>query len=328
MQNLDQDHVDEDNRSYPCLSQQKSVRITVIEELLGPNRLRSKLFIRGNTCILKVNNNYLLNIRNVNYHIDKNGMWYHANSDKSIDTMNEFVVLEPGTFRIRHHYIFDTPPQKTLYRGLEDIRLICHDNHLMYCASYQNENDFAIGISSSYYTIDVPILPICAIPSPVQSLCEKNWAMFNHKGKLKFMYRWHPMQVGVVSDKGELQLVDQSCNGLPFFRFIKNSSIGVPDVADHSIWFLVHMNSANHCFRTYFHCFVVLDDDTLEIKRISKCFTFEAQKIEYCLGFVLETDKLVFTYTTFDHNPKIMECPRPIIESLMMTQKIEINKKK
>jgi hypothetical protein len=241
--------------------------------------------------------------------------------------MNEFVVLEPGTFRVRHHQIFDTPSQNTLYRGLEDIRLISHDNQLLYCASFQNENDGIIGISSTYYTIHLPTLPIHTIPSPTQSVCEKNWAMFNHKGQLKYIYKWYPLQVGVVSDRGELKMVHQGSNTNPFFRFIKNSSIGVPDPVDHSIWFLVHMNSANQCFRTYFHCFIILDDDTLEIKRISRCFTFEGQKIEYCLGFVLETDTLVFTYTTFDHNPRIMECPRPFIESLMTMQKIE-NKKK
>lgn len=313
MQDIYDTHVDDNNEAYIKLSQYqlKSTPINkIVPSVLNPS------FARGNTCILKWKDHYLLNIRNVNYRIDKQGGWYHANPDRSIDTINEFVVLDPITLTCKHQHIFQTPPQKSLYRGLEDIRVIDCNNQLYYSASSQNEKDGAIQISTTFYTINLQCLPVKLIDSPIHSPVEKNWAMFVHDKQLKYVYQWYPFRVATVCGN-KLNFELEKLYTPTFFRFIKNSSCGVWDVKNNHLWFLVHFHSANDRFRTYYHAIIILDGSNLEVIKISKCFTFDGQKIEYCLGFVLEAKKLCFTYTTFDTNPHVLEIPRDFMESLL-----------
>lgn len=313
MQSVFDTVVDEDNAGYLSLKEMMAISSS---SLIYLNDILPKTdFIRGNTTIVKIQDGYyLLNVRNVNYEIDENGFWYHANPDKSIDTKNEFVILEKGTFHIKSHKWFVTDVQKTRYRGLEDIRIVQIGDELHYCASYQKQTDLKIAISSHYYTLHLPNLPIRIIDSPFHHLVEKNWSMFVSNDQLKFVYGWYPLQIGVLTENNQLEIIYQKDYKQPFFRFIKNSSVGVWDEDHTSIWFLVHFNSANESFRTYYHMFIILDGATLHIRRMSKCFTFEKQKIEYCLGFVLEKDEIVFTYTTFDKNPRILRVDRSKME--------------
>lgn len=318
MQSLHSKHVDDSNQNYPCLLNQK-IRFFTLNSLI-PHDI-PKWFSRGNTCILKWNNYYILNIRNVNYFIDEKGLWYHANSDKSTDSCNEFIILDPLNMTLKYYKRLGItqPFNKCCHRGLEDIRIIHYKDSLYYTASIQNPQNYRIEISTDYYAFHLNELPLCRIKSPFEQHVEKNWSMFIHKDILKYVYSWSPFQVGVISNQHTLEIIHQKYYPENFFSFIKNSSIGVWDVEANNIWFLVHINSANPSFRTYYHAIIILDGDSLDIIRISKCFTFERQKIEYCLGFVLEKDRLVFTYTTFDLNPRIIEVPRVWIESLFQT---------
>lgn len=318
MQSLHDSCVDENNSRYISLKD-----IAISSPIYLNDILPKSDFLRGNTSILKIQEGYyLLNVRNVNYEIDENGLWYHATPDKSIDTKNECVVLERDTYKIKSHKWFVTDVQKTRYRGLEDIRIIQVEDELHYCASYQRPTDFKIAISSHYYTLQLPNLPIRVIDSPFDQNVEKNWSMFVYEDKVKYVYGWYPFQVGVLTENNKLEIIYQKHYKESFFRFIKNSSIGVWDEEQKSIWFLVHFNSANDSFRTYYHMFIILDGATLDIKKISKCFTFEKQKIEYCLGFVLEKDEIVFTYTTFDKNPRILKVERSKIQSQLSDYKM------
>lgn len=265
---------------------------------------------------------YLLNIRNVNYEIDDDGYWHHGTADKTIDTKNEYVLLEKRTYNVKYYSCFVTKPQNSMYRGLEDIRVIQKDDELYYCASYQKETDSKIAISCHYYTPLLSSLPIRLVDSPFDRCVEKNWSMFVHHNQLLFVYGWSPFRVGRLGDDNKLEMVYEKRYTEPFFQNIKNSSIGVPDPVQDSIWFLVHFNSANERFRTYYHMFIVLDASTLNIVKTSTCFTFEKKKIEYCLGFVLEKDEVVFTYTTFDKRPRLLKVDRSRIEDMLINYKI------
>jgi hypothetical protein len=313
MQSIYNDTIDENVERFDCLS--NSIEITSISlDSILPNTFPS--FRRGNTTIIPFSSNeYMLNIRNVNYLIDDNGFWHHQHPDKSIDTQNELVILD-CEFNVKALYHFKTPSQYALYRGIEDIRIIFFNGMYYYCASYQN-TDGKICISSSFYNLMMESLPIRIIQSPLHKRVEKNWAMFVHQNQLKYVYQWCPFQVGVITNDC-LSIIYEKHYPQPFFKHIKNSSIGVEDKENGEIWFLVHFNT-NTQLRQYYHCIIVLDGNTLMIKKISKCFTFERKKIEYCLGFVLEKTQLIFSYTTFDREPKLLKIPRCRIESMFIS---------
>jgi hypothetical protein len=91
---------------------------------------------------------------------------------------------------------------------------------------------------------------------------------------------------------------------LPFLNKVKGSTCGCYDEFHNVIWFLVHVHT-NTKLRQYYHLFIIIDYDTLEIKKISNLFTFEQNKIEYALGLIIEKEKILISYTTWDRNPKI-----------------------
>jgi len=77
----------------------------------------------------------------------------------------------------------------------------------------------------------------------------------------------------------------------PFFSYIRGSTNGVN--IGNEIWLLCHVVSYERR-RFYYHVFVVLDDKTYELKRYTKMFTFEKEKVEYSLGFVYFENKKSF----------------------------------
>lgn len=282
-------------------------------------------FGRGNTCIVPApgGQGYLLNIRSVNYRIDHRGIWYLANHDGSLDSQNELVFLDKS-FCVLQRKLFaaSSNTQDALFRGLEDVRLleICTEPPMYYyCASYQTPQR-TICISTDFYPLHSDSFPVRVIQSPLGISVEKNWAMFLHRDsrRIMYVYRWHPFQVGVVDHDKTFRMVHETeYPHLPFLRFVKNSSTGVLDPQTNEMWFLVHTHCDNNAFRQYYHAFLIIDASTFALRRVGKCFTFQGCKIEYCLGFVLEKDGVVLTYTTFDQTPRILKVDRAFVDTAL-----------
>ena len=84
-----------------------------------------------------------------------------------------------------------------------------------------------------------------------------------------------------------------------FFKWVRGSTNGI-SINDET-WFICHLVSYEDR-RYYYHLFVVLDSTTYELKRYSKLWTFEGQKVEYTLGFVYikELQQFMIGYSTND----------------------------
>jgi hypothetical protein len=70
------------------------------------------------------------------------------------------------------------------------------------------------------------------------------------------------------------------------------------------MWFVTHFVEYATP-RRYYHMVLVFDDAMTKLRRISPSFNFENQNIEYCLGLVVEQDRLLFSYSTWDETSKI-----------------------
>ena len=70
------------------------------------------------------------------------------------------------------------------------------------------------------------------------------------------------------------------------------------------IWFVGHLVVYHEDLpREYYHCIIVLDEKTLTIKRYSKPFFFTKnfrQTVEYCLGIIVEKNRIIFSYSVMD----------------------------
>jgi hypothetical protein len=197
-----------------------------------------------------------------------------------------------------------------LYVGLEDMRIFYHkhDDKIYYTGNrglkYGHmviEHGWINRIS--FETEDHRFMKIEG-----QTAVEKNWVMFANPQDVKpihMVYNWYPMVIGKVSGD-TLDIIQK--NQTPYlFKFIRGSTNGVW-VGD-EIWFLCHVVSYEDR-RYYYHLMVILDKTTLKLKRTSKMFTFEREKVEYCLGMDVMGEEVRFGISTMDRTTKYMSVPK------------------
>jgi hypothetical protein len=94
------------------------------------------------------------------------------------------------------------------------------------------------------------------------------------------------------------------------------NGMGPNAIGPAELWFVVHLVSYE-APRHYYHMLVVFDEQ-LTLKRYSAPFKFEEECIEYCLGLVVEADRVIMTYSTWDRTSKIGVYDKKYIDSLLV----------
>jgi hypothetical protein len=166
-----------------------------------------------------------------------------------------------------------------------------------------------------------------------QRSIEKNWVLFRDgKFENKMIYEWHPLSIGIHRDHpdhlidGENKPITQlhiqhTISTPPFFKWLRGSTNGVniKNLADGSneVWFICHLVSYEDR-RYYYHIFVVLDSLTYAVKRYSRLFVFEGEKVEYTLGFLEMGENLLIGYSKLDRETKHIMVPKSKVEELFL----------
>ena len=131
---------------------------------------------------------------------------------------------------------------------------------------------------------------------------EKNWVLFDNHSELGIIYKWAPLTVcklkkNVISITREIEMPS-------LFKYVRGSTNGF--TFKDEIWFVTHINQNGD----YFHLFVIFDLD-MNPKRYSELFKFENCSVEFCLGLILEDERIILSYSTMDATSKLM-----ILESI------------
>ena len=265
----------------------------------------------------------IVNRRFVNYHINEKGEY--INQDK-IETKNVVAIFDVSNmtkwkkmkeFVLDYDTSHDTNDSENRYVGLEDVRLLSINGNLMYNANRGlGPNDIKVenGIidTGRHQTIVSKLLT-----KKNERKVEKNWVFFNdYNGETKHIYEWAPLTIGIVRDEQEFHVIDK----LPtpaFFKYLRGSTTGV--LIENEVWFICHLVSYEDR-RHYYHVFVVLDAITYEVKRYSKLFTFEGEKVEYTLGFIYieEMRQFMMGYSVMDRETKYILMSRTKIDDMMI----------
>jgi hypothetical protein len=100
-----------------------------------------------------------------------------------------------------------------------------------------------------------------------------------------------------------------------FFKWVRGSTNGIN--IGNEIWFMCHIVSYEDR-RHYYHIFVILDAETYELKKYSRIFTFEKEKVEYTLGFeyMEDTKRFLIGYSIMDRETKYVMIPKHKIDEL------------
>ena len=269
-------------------------------------------YISSSPCIIPWKDGYLLNVRYVNYRILGHGGYDFKNTMGKITTLNKTYILGTDMSRLCENWIDKVERPHLRYQGVEDVKVFEHNGELLFLGSVEDPTTGAIRVGHGTYTLDKDCLVSLPFQSPLGRGCEKNWCYFHDAaGELRVMYDWSPLTVGKVVD-GELELLTKNSEVPAFFRDVRGSTHGMRFGGE--LWFLCHI--ANYTTpRTYYHLLVVLDGDTLELKRHSILFKFADESIEYALGLIVESERILISFSRFDRTSAVLVMPRALMES-------------
>jgi hypothetical protein len=310
-------------------------------------------FYPTSACYLYYKGKHLLNTRYVNYWIYPNGCYLFHNTNRIIENKNMLSELNPTTMKpLNYRELADyipLPISDCLSRGLEDIRLYEYNGKVKYMATTMGYS--ATGksrmILGNYDIEKVGVYDGKVIESPdPTSWCEKNWIPIIKDNEELFIYKWYPLEIGKIKkeeigkikkEKHVLEIIHRYSVPSILFQKIRGSTIFTE--REEGYLGIVHF-SEEHSPRHYYHLFVLLNRETLEIESYTHPFCFEKLGIEFCVGFAIrETEKeYVFWISRHDRDPMMIYAPmdqflwnhykeEPIKEEVIEVKTIEEEKK-
>ena len=268
--------------------------------------------------ILSFQDKLLMNVRYVNYSIDKYGAYHMRSSDGKVRTKNGFVYLNSKCLPTSEVFMIDEHVENTFpsnIEGLEDIRLFNFQGKVKFTASSKNiTNDDHIVIGMGDYNYEEhKIDNVIPIQPPVNSSCEKNWiyvpeyALENKeaKNKMNFIYGWCPLTIGAIDSNNKLN-IHTTYNTPDFFGRIRGSS----NLCDYNnkLWGITHFVRYSTP-RVYYHCLVQFNRDNMKPEKYTLPFCFKQLAIEYCIGMNISGNTVYFVFSQNDNRPGHISVP-------------------
>jgi hypothetical protein len=97
------------------------------------------------------------------------------------------------------------------------------------------------------------------------------------------------------------------------FNYARGSTCGFEYKNEN--WFILHIVSYEKP-RHYYHIIAVFDKD-MNISRYSAPFKFEGEPIEYCISILVEDDRVLVNYSTWDRTTKIVVYSKEYIDGIV-----------
>jgi tetratricopeptide (TPR) repeat protein len=274
-------------------------------------------FSSSSSCIIPYNDGYLLNVRLVNYIIDQNG--YYNECEPYIITINKSIEIN-SDFTIIREKLIDVDFNSRRYIGIEDVRIIKDGDKILFTGTGYHTNNTVGVVYGQYsevnYICGKPLNSLAITPAfNLNSNCEKNWVYFEYKRETHMIYDWYPLKICKIN-KNILDIVEEKTMPI-IFKNARGSTCGFKykiSVNNYEIWFVVHIVSYESP-RHYYHILVVFDEN-MNLLRYTAPFKFEGEKIEYCLGLVVEDDRIIMTYSTWDRSTKVGVYSKKYIDNL------------
>ena len=282
-------------------------------------------FYSSSSCLIKKynSNNYLMNIRYVNYQIQNDGS-YIMNGNKNIISLNKFVELDSEFNIIQDFFIqndlsnenYTEDFLKKKYIGIEDLKIFNFQNETFFIGTDYNYQIGKIGISYGTYDYDIQNkLNIIQLQQNFSNtICEKNWVFTTLNDELKIIYKWSPLVICEIQENYIVPVISK--NMPPFFSIIRGSTCESIDLETGEKWFICHFVSYENP-RKYYHIFVLFDNN-LNLLKYSAPFKFENQSIEYCLSLLIKNNKILINYSTWDRTTQIGIYDKNYIKTLLI----------
>jgi hypothetical protein len=300
--------------NFPLLNPKTKLDLskTIDVNILGKN---IEVF-SGTPTIIDISNNYLINLRWINYNYNENGtkktiprQWVSLNSRYTVD--GSFNKISDEIF-LEENYL---EQMNNIAIGLEDIRIFKFNDEYYYIATIFDNNRNIASVSSGLYNIENNsyqldkniIIPKMYNTNKIR-IREKNWCFVNYNNELCVVYNWFPLQIGKIDyDKNEMNIIEIKYNIPHFFKEARGSTCGIRN--NNEIWFILHkaqcynfrQNKYIDALLNYQHFFAIFDLD-MNLIRYSELFKFEGCRVEYCVGMIIKNDEMILSYSLMDTN--------------------------
>jgi predicted GH43/DUF377 family glycosyl hydrolase len=226
-----------------------------------------------NPSIIKLENEYLMNLRVVNYTHSKG---IYSSPDGIIRTRNFLLKLDDDlNIKESNEIIPPTFPRKCNIVGLEDCRIFKYNNLIYFtCSTFENHYLNSAQVSLGIIDND-KIVKLNHLKTNFTKTCEKNWLPFVRNDKIEIIYSSEPFTI--LNYDLSIKSSKNSLIKTPF------RGSATPIEFDNGYLYITHDVYNNvDSERAYVHRLVWFVDD--EIKKISHQFYFEKYQIEYCSG--------------------------------------------
>ena len=258
---------------------------------------------------------YLMNLRMVNYRIERNSGYYLDCGDHII-TNNKYLETD-NDFNVTFEKVFDVEFENKRYLGVEDVRIFYSDedeSKLVYIGTSQHKNEKIGMLIGDYDPHNTSVLKKQEVVPAWDSWCEKNWAYFKYQGETRLVYKWHPLEVGKIDkETNVMSIVNTITNTPKIFSHTRGSTCGF--AFKDEIWFVLHLVSYESP-RHYYHIFAVFDKE-MNFLRHSAPFKFQGEPIEYCLGLVVEEERVICTFSEWDGSSKLVVYDKSYVDDLV-----------
>jgi tetratricopeptide (TPR) repeat protein len=265
-------------------------------------------------CVLP-DKKWVFNLRIVNYKIKEDGGYENPGT---IHTINILAIIEKNAKTkkwtiIKEDVLKYNTKVDAYYIGLEDIRLSAlEDGTLIYNANRSIGSGNMVVEHGKINLDTFSTFDEVFLEKEKQTIIEKNWVIFPYSTK-RMVYNWYPLIVGEVY--GKKFITTHEYDTPIFFKHIRGSCNGIEMEQFGETWFLCHTVSYEDR-RYYYHIVVALDSITCEVKRFTRYFTFEKEKVEYTLGIEKMANEFLIGYSLYDRETKYITIPMKWIESL------------
>jgi len=257
-------------------------------------------YVGSSPCIIPYRNGYTMNVRLVNYRILPYGSYVISDA---ISTINKQIELDIELCQIGGETVYTTIGESRTpshwakpVHGVEYIRLSVESGDLRFIGTTCN-TDNKIGICIGDYHSEANIVEL----DMLDKNCEKNWCIIPGRDRLEAVYKWHPLQIIEINREtgGVTTTVIKETPSL--FKHLRGSTNGC--IYDNCIYFCTHL-VIHGSPRKYVEVVAKFDLDMNYIG-CSYPFKLSTSSIEYCLGMIVENDRIIFSYSENDASSKI-----------------------
>lgn len=298
-------------------SAQQSQALFCLARMLGARSYRIELpggSAGFNPSIAADGDGFSAVIRTINAERDHEGRYVFI-PPGGIRTINYLVRLD-RQFRMRQcqriedDQVLASTPQAA--NGLEDARLFQWRGGWWFSASgltYKPRTETTITLCRLEGN---RVTDCTAISSPAGQQYEKNWMPRVSGDQLQFVYWISPMQIVHWRDGGgEYERIGGEVSALSGWS-------GSSQIIRYGWnWIcVVHFAIRSEYPRKYMHAFVELDDD-FRVLRVSKPFTFDGVRVEFCSGLVLTDTHIILSYGSKEQEARLLRLPLSIMERLL-----------